>query len=116
MADNPGEHQRTLFSYLSTVYVHNVLSKKPSVKGLSEKNVEAFLKIGFAPKGKRKFLIEDQKRAFLLSFLSEEDRSLLLPLWAFVFQELEEELGALVKVDRRYISVLVFEEYSLRES
>ena len=103
-ADDP-----LLFSFLATLFVSHVLFGKSSLDSVDRPGLDRFLKEAFESRGEKRFLRADLKANFLSRISRVADRDIMLPLWALVFGELEEELGNLdlsKTVDLRYISSL----------
>ncbi len=91
------ESESKLFSLLGTVFAHFSLNEKISTAPLSSKEMSRFLR--HAKRDKEKFL----------GHFFAKEQELLRPLWALVFQAIEEELGALDPsrpVDPRFVSSL----------
>lgn len=102
-----------LFPLLGSLFASFVLNGKVSTLPLSEREVTRFLQKGFEDSPSGRILKRDLKDQFLDPLLSNADRELLRPLWALVFQRLEEELGALdpsKAVDHRFVTSLYYEK------
>lgn len=104
----PAPFERTLYAVLGNLFAAYALKKKPSSGPVSLATVKAFLQKAFKPSGSRLSLDPEVKESFLQAFFSSEEQSLLRPLWGFVFQGIEEELGKVnaENLDPRFISAL----------
>ncbi len=87
------DSEMSLFSLLGSTFVHFVLKGQVSTVPLAEREVRRFLEQGFEGDGPQKVLSPTEKEKFLNRLLSDKDQELLRPLWALVFQRLEEEWG-----------------------
>ena len=68
-----------------------------------------FIQKAFAARGNTQSLSNGLKDKFFNQYFSPEDQELLKPLWGFVFQEIEQELGRMdlsKPLDIRFISCL----------
>ena len=104
-----GDPGASLFSLLGSALASFDLKGKVSTLPLSEGEVRQFLQKGFEHTPSRRILKSDLKDQFLGQFLSKSDQDFLRPLWALVFQRLEEDLGAidpLKELDRRFVTSL----------
>jgi len=86
-----------LISTLGTVFAWFILQEKKSPQALTVGDLSRFLETAFEQKGAGRFLASRAKEKFLMSCFSIEHQELLRPLWALIFQELEDEIGRLDK-------------------
>lgn len=106
-------HEATLFSLLGATFASATVKGKASVEPLTPSETSSFLKKGFESRGSRRVITNETKEKFLRRFFPAAEQKLLKPLWALVFQRLEEELGGLDParpVDARFVSSLLVAE------
>jgi hypothetical protein len=99
----------TLQPLLATAFARFLVGGKVSFSPLSAKEAAEFLKKAFISRDSARLLNPAEKERFLTRSFSPEDQELLRPLWALVFQRLEDELGRLdfsKEIDSRFISSL----------
>jgi hypothetical protein len=99
----------SLYSMLGTLFARFVLYGKISPEPISSQEAGRFLQEGFEERGNRRILKSLGKESFLNHFFSNEQQSLLRPLWSLVFEELDEELGGFDlsrHLDPRFIATL----------
>jgi len=77
------------FSILGTVFARSVLKLKDTALPLTEKQAADFFKIAFTAQAAWLRLQPELKSQFLKNHFSPEDQSLLLPIWALVFDGME---------------------------
>lgn len=98
-----------LFEALATLYASFVLNGTISIRALSEAHVLQFMEKGFDKKDDMRILNPQKKKAFFDQFFTPAQQETLRTLWAFVFNEMESELGRLKiskKFDPRFVSIL----------
>ncbi len=107
----------SLFSVLATAFAFSVVKGKPAFAPLLKTEVKIFAERVFEKNGKLKILKKSGKELFTQKFFSPEEQTLLLPLWGFVFQEIEEELGGIdfsKDWDERFVSVIKIDGEKLK--
>ena len=106
---NQEDFEASLFSLLGTCFAHFITQGNRAAAPLSEDEFQLFLERAFEKKGANRVLSGEWKDKFLRGSFSRNEQELLLPLWALVFERLEEELSKLdlsKAIDRRFIASL----------
>lgn len=86
------------FSILGTVFARAVLKLKDTALPLTEKQAADFFKTAFTAQAAWLRLRPELKSQFLKAHFSPEEQSLLLPIWALVFEGIEHAVeGAAAK-------------------
>ncbi len=101
--------QLTLEPLLATGFARFLVGGKVSFSPLGAKEAAEFLKKAFVTRTSVRLLDPAAKERFLTRSFSPEDQELLRPLWALVFQRLEDEFSRLDlsrEIDPRFISSL----------
>ena len=104
---------RSLATILGTLFASYTLTGRASFRSLSEKSLQNFLRTGFEEIGGHKILKPGAKEKFLNHFYSGPEQELLRPLWALVFERLEEEwkdFDPSRAPDPRFVTSLYFSE------
>ncbi len=113
-----GLPRRSLVAVLGTLFVSFTLSGRASFRSLSVSSLQNFLKKGFENRGDSRRLRAEAKEKFLRHFYSASEQELLRPLWALVFERLEEEwkdFDSSRTPDPRFITSLYFSEVNSAE-
>lgn len=98
LALDAGEVETTLFEAMGTLFIRHVLTGTLSLKSVSRKEIEAFLKKAFTPRDGQYLVLQDEvKEEFLTRYFSEEQVYLLRSLWGLVFQQMQEQMNSFVK-------------------
>ena len=103
-ASQAGRHEVRLYTLLGTLFVRFVLAEGKSgedpiggkiqtLAPLTKSEVQKFIREGFEARGKYRGVKPTLKGKFHEQFLSADGQGQLVALMAFVYQELEEELG-----------------------
>ncbi len=87
-ADHP-----TLFSVLGTLLVSWTERGKMTADPLTAEEIRHFWTKAMVPHGSQRRIQAEIKENFLDHWMDAEEQALLMPVWALVFQELEEEIG-----------------------
>ena len=113
-----GLPRRSFVAVLGTLFVSFTLSGQASFRNLSASSLQNFLKTGFENRGGRQLLRAQPKEKFLHHFYSDSEQALLRPLWALVFEKLEEEwknFNPSRAPDPRFITSIYFSEVNSAE-
>jgi hypothetical protein len=101
--------QLSLQPLLATAFARFLVGGKVSFSPMGAEEAAEFLKKAFVTRDSVRLLNPAEKERFLTHSFSSKDQELLRPLWALVFQRLEDEFSHLdvsTALDTRFISSL----------
>ncbi|MSR76750.1 MAG: hypothetical protein EXS63_00770 [Candidatus Omnitrophica bacterium] len=101
------ERKITLFVLLAQTFAWYVLKKKIQFKPLTMTEVMEFLEKGWRVQGLKYLLNIEMKEAYLAEMFTPEERALSTPIWSLAFEEMNEELGGIVRNTRNLDSNLI---------
>lgn len=108
--DGLEENQVTGTAVLGTLFARFCLDKKPSLAPLSPEKIKLFVENAFEMHGSRPEIKTSLRGSFIAALHSEQDAPSLTVFWAFIFQEIEDELARLdfaKPFDERFVQCLL---------